>query len=100
MVTLHIEHAITDYRTWQRAFDRFADVRRANGVLRHRIHRPAEDERYVLIGLDFGTREEAATFLDILTTRVWSTPANSPALAGAPRTRILELVDEQTSAAQ
>lgn len=46
MVTLHIEHAITDYRTWQRAFDRFADVRRANGVLRHRIHRPAEDERY------------------------------------------------------
>lgn len=95
MVTLHIEHAITDYDTWKRAFDRFADVRRVSGVLRHRVHRPTDNERYVVIGLDFGTRDEAAKFLHILTTRVWSTPANSPALAGAPQTRILELVDQQ-----
>ena len=40
MVTLHIEHAITDFGAWKQAFDRFADMRRASGVLRHRVHRP------------------------------------------------------------
>ena len=94
MVTLHIEHAITDFGAWKQAFDRFADMRRDSGVLRHRVHRPQDDERYVLIELDFGTGEEATKFLDLLTTRVWSTPANAPALMGTPQTRILDLVEQ------
>ena len=94
MVTLHIEHAITDFGTWKQAFDRFSDMRRDGGVLRHRVYRPEGDRRYVLIELDFGTGEEATKFLDFLTTRVWSTPANAPALTGTPRTRVLDLVEE------
>jgi len=94
MVTLHIEHAITDYGTWKQAFDRFADMRRDSGVVHHRVHRPAGDPRYVLIELDFGTAAEAEKFLDILTTRVWSIPANAPALAGTPQTKILDLVEQ------
>ena len=94
MVTLHIEHAITDYGAWKQAFDRFADIRRDSGVLRHRVHRPHDDGRYVLIELDFGTGEEATKFLDFLTTRVWSTPANAPALMGRPQPRILDLVEQ------
>jgi hypothetical protein len=93
MVTLQIEHAVTDFDSWKQAFDRFAEVRRSSGVMRHRIHRPADDPRYVLIELDFGTGEEATKFLDFLTTRVWSTPASAPALIGTPQTRILDLVD-------
>lgn len=93
MVTLHIEHAISDFGTWKQAFDRFADMRRDSGVLRHRVHRPIDDARYVLIELDFGTGDEAAKFLDFLTTRVWSTPTNAPALVGTPQTRILDLVE-------
>ncbi|MCI0689727.1 MAG: hypothetical protein L0Y54_21195 [Sporichthyaceae bacterium] len=95
MVTLHIEHAITDYATWKQAFDRFADMRRDSGVRHHRIHRPTDDEHYLLIELDFGTGEEASTFLDFLTTTVWSMPANAPALAGTPQTRILHLIEQQ-----
>jgi hypothetical protein len=95
VVTLHIEHAITEYDTWKQAFDRFADMRRDSGVLGHRIHRPADDGRYVLIDLDFGTGEEASKFLDFLTTRVWSTAANAPALIGTPQTRILNLIEQQ-----
>lgn len=93
MVTLHIEHAISDFDTWKEAFDRFADLRDNNGVLRHRVHRPVDDPRYVLIELDFGTGHEATKFLDFLTTRVWSTPANAPALVGVPQTRILDLIE-------
>ncbi|MFU8871753.1 hypothetical protein [Micromonospora sp. SL4-19] len=94
MVTLHIEHAISDFDTWKQAFDRFAGMRHDSGVLRHRIHRPSDDPRYVLIQLDFGTSDEAITFRDLLTTRVWSTPANAPALIGTPQTRILELIEQ------
>ena len=94
MVTLHIEHAITDYPTWKGAFDRFAPARQQAGVRAHRIRRPVDDPRYVLIDLDFDTADAAAGFLGVLRERVWSIPANSPALAGTPDTRILELVEE------
>lgn len=94
MVTLHIEHAITEYDTWKQAFDRFADMRLNSGVRRHRIHRPADDDRYVLIDLDFGDADDASKFLDFLTTRVWSTSANAPALIGTPQTRILTLIEQ------
>jgi len=41
---------------------------------------------------DLMTIREAAAFLEILRTRVWSVPDNSPALAGSPTTRILRAV--------
>ena len=94
MVTLRIEHAISDFDTWKLAFDRFATQRRDSGVLGHRVHRPTDDPCYVLIELDFGTHDEASTFLEFLTTRVWSSPANAPALVGSPKTAILDLVDQ------
>ncbi|HEX6873890.1 MAG TPA: hypothetical protein VF163_22545 [Micromonosporaceae bacterium] len=94
MITLHIEHAITDFSTWKQAFDRFEDMRRDGGVLRHRVYLATDDDRYVIIHLDFSTGDEAAKFLDLLTTRVWSTPANAPALVGSPKTRILDLVEQ------
>jgi len=95
MTTLHIEHAITDYAVWKSAFDRFDGMRRQAGVKHHRIHRPAGDPGYVLIDLDFGTIEEAGAFLEFLRTKVWSSPQNAPALAGAPQTRILDLCEER-----
>jgi hypothetical protein len=63
-------------------------------VKRHRIHQPVDDPAYVLIELDFGSAGEAEEFLGFLTNQVWSTPQNAPALAGAPKTRILELREE------
>jgi hypothetical protein len=96
MVTLRIEHAITDFDTWKQAFDRFAGARRDGGVLGHRIHCPPDDPHYVLVELDFGTGEDAARFRDFLATRVWSTPTNAPALVGTPQTRILDLVEQRT----
>jgi hypothetical protein len=90
MATLHIEHAIVDFDLWKAAFDRFADIRQQSGVLEHRIQRPVDDVRFVVIDLDFGTTDEAQRFLTFLRERVWSSPANAPALVGTPQTRILE----------
>jgi hypothetical protein len=94
MSTLHIEHPITDFATWRDAFSRFADQRRSAGVRAERIQQPVDDERYVVIDLDFPTREQARRFLTFLETTVWTSSGSSPALAGTPRTRILEPAPE------
>ena len=97
MVTLHIEHSITDIGTWQAAFDRFADVRRQAGVLAHRVSQPSDDPRYVLVDLDFADEQQAWRFAEFLREKVWSSPQNAPALAGAPQVRVLFVVDSTTS---
>ena len=92
MPTLHIEHPVTDLAVWRAAFDRFADRRHQGGVSAERIQQPVDDEHYVVIDLDFPTREEAERFLGFLQSTVWASRDSSPALAGTPQTRILETV--------
>jgi hypothetical protein len=89
--TLHIEHPITDYDTWAGAFARFADRRREAGVRRWRVARPIEDRQYVLVDLDFDSVEQARAFEAFLRAHVWTSAESSPALAGEPATRILDL---------
>lgn len=93
MATLHIEHAITDLATWRDAFDRFAEARAGAGVTAARIFQPVDDEAYVILHLDFDSIEAATRFRGFLEANVWSTPANSPGLAGSPTARVLESVD-------
>jgi hypothetical protein len=93
MNTLHIEHAVTDFPTWRAAFDRFGPARSDAGVRAARIQRPLDDDAYVLVELDFDDEDSAAGFLGFLHQVVWATPANAPALVGAPQTRILRQVD-------
>jgi hypothetical protein len=90
MATLHIEHPITEFATWRDAFARFGGARKDGGVLATRVYRPIDDDNYVLIDLDFADVDQARQFEQFLRTRVWSTPQNAPALAGAPVTRILQ----------
>ena len=90
MPVLHIEHAIVDFDLWSSAFERFAKVREDFGVRRHRVQQPVDDPKYVVIDLTFDTTAEAARFLRLLQTKVWSSPDNAPALVGTPRTTILQ----------
>ena len=84
MTTLRIEHAISDYPTWKRAFDRFADVRQRASVRGFAIRRPIDDPH-----------QNAEAFSRFLTERVWSSPTSAPALVGVPRTRILDVLDTE-----
>jgi hypothetical protein len=92
VATLHIEHPVTDFGTWQTAFDRFAEVREKSGVRGHRILRPVDDAHYGVIDLDFPTADRAEKFLGFLRTTVRASAENAPALAGAPQARILEAI--------
>jgi hypothetical protein len=91
--TLHIEHPISDLPTWLRAFEGFADARRGAGVVRERISRPVDDPQVIVIDLEFDTVQQASAFLEFLRTRVWISRQHSPALAGEPRTQILDSLD-------
>jgi hypothetical protein len=95
MPTLHIEHPISDFDTWSAAYARFAQRRRRAGVVHERVSRPVDDPRYVMVGLDFDTLERAESFLRFLQTQIWAVPEQAPALAGTPRTRILDVVEDR-----
>lgn len=90
MFTLQIEHGIKDFGMWKTAFDRDPVNRAASGVVAHRIGRSVDDSRYVVVELDFNERGQAEQLLANLKDRVWNSPTASPALNGAPQTRILE----------
>lgn len=90
MSTLHIEHPITDFTIWRAAFDRFAPAREQAGMTAQRVRRPVDDEHFVVVDLEFPDPSQARGFLAFLEQNVWSTPANSPALAGTPTARVLE----------
>ena len=89
MVTLHIEHAISDLQVWLGAFGQFAEARRNAGVTAERITQPHDDEHYIVVQLDFASLEQAQGFKGFLETVIWSSPENAPALVGTPRARIL-----------
>lgn len=91
MATLHIEHPITDFGVWRGAFDRFAVARQNAGVLAERVQQPIDDDKYVVVDLDFPTAAQASQFLEFLRTAVWSSSETSPALDGTPVGRVLEL---------
>jgi hypothetical protein len=92
MATLHIEHAIRDYETWQKAFDSFAEARAKAGVRGFAIRQPVGDPKYLVLDLEFDTAGRAEAFAQFLHQHVWSSPTSSPALASTPDTRILDLV--------
>ena len=89
MPTLHIEHPITDFDTWLAAFNRFDEARAQAGVRGQRVQQPTDDPNYVIVDLDFDSTEQAEAFLGFLKERVWADSESSPALAGTPRTMIL-----------
>jgi hypothetical protein len=96
MATLHIEHPITDLKTWLTAFGKFAEVRQKAGVQAHRIYQPIGDDKYILLDLDFNTAHETEQFKRFLETNVWSSKEVSPGLAGNPRARVLERVTSES----
>jgi hypothetical protein len=95
MPTLHIEHAITDFGTWNAAFMRLAEVRQKSGVRQERVQQPVDDPHYVVIDLDFDTLGEAEKFRGFLQANVWSSGSNAPALSGVPQALILASVTSQ-----
>jgi hypothetical protein len=94
MPTLQFEHAIKDFQMWKAAFDRDPIDRRSLGVRRHRVYRPVDDPRYIVGELEFDTAAEAQACVDAL-HELWNSRQAAPALAGPPRVRIVDTVEDR-----
>ena len=93
MATLHIEHSITDLDTWLGAFDSFAEARANAGVTAQRVRQPVDDDRSIVVDLDFDSVEAAEAFKGFLEGVVWQNSELSPGLDGTPGARILDDVE-------
>ncbi|MGC4107491.1 MAG: hypothetical protein QM753_14305 [Thermomicrobiales bacterium] len=94
MYVLHMEHPVPDYSSWKAAFDSDPIDRVGSGVVSYRITRPVDDDRYVLIDLDFPTAELAEAALAKLQA-LW---ANVTVTGGVtPTTRLLHVAETSPS---
>jgi len=94
MLTLQIEHPIRDFDTWKAAFERDPAGRQQAGTRRHQILRPIDNPNYIIIHLDFESHNEAEAFVARM-QGIWKSASATPALAGAPQTRILETIESK-----
>jgi len=94
MTILHVEHAISDFDLWKRAFDSDPVQREQSGVRGYRVFRPADDPNYIMLDLEFDTSNEAESFRAQL-EGLWGSGRAAPALVGSPQARILETVESK-----
>ena len=59
MITLKIEHKISNFDGWKKAFDNDPINRKQSGVKRYRIYKPLDNSDFVIIELDFDNLEQA-----------------------------------------
>ena len=91
--TLRVDLEVRDYDLWRSAFDQDAGGRERSGARSYRIFRPLDNEHEVMLDIDFDTAADANQFLEILRNKVWPSPEKAPAKVGAPKTRIIDLVE-------
>ena len=92
MPILRIEHPVPDFDGWKTAFDADPVGRKRSGVRRHQIFRSLDDSNYVMIDLEFDTRNEAEALLGAL-RGVWSRVEGS--VMSNPQARIVETVESK-----
>ena len=92
MTVLRIEHPVSDFATWKRTFDSFAERRQSGGVRHYQVLRLVDDPNYVLIDLAFDSSEAAETFLTFL-RGLWQSATAGQVLRGAPQAHIAEVAE-------
>ena len=90
MYILRIEHPISDFEGWKKAFDSDPVGREKSGVRRYQILRPVDDPKYVMIDLEFDTTKQAEALLAAMRV-VWSRVQGT--IMTNPQARIVDVVE-------
>lgn len=90
MFILQIEHPVPNFEGWKKAFESDPIGRKAAGVQRYRIMRPADNPTHVLIDLEFSSRDMAEAMLNSL-RKLWINVEGKVMMN--PQTRIMELLE-------
>ena len=92
MPTLRIEHAVTEYEGWKRAFDSDPADRKGHGVRSYHVLRSVEDPNFVMIDLEFDSQPEAEAMLATM-RGVWAGPGKD--VMRNPQARILDTAERR-----
>jgi hypothetical protein len=90
MFILRIEHKVSDYNTWKYAFDSDPVGRKQMGVRHYQISRPVDDDKYVIVDLEFDTAEQAKALLNAMQV-VWGNVAGK--IIVDPKAKITEVTE-------
>jgi len=90
MYILRIEHQVSDFDGWKKAFDSDPVGREKSGVRRYRVLRPVDDANYVMIDLEFDTTSQAEALLAAMRV-VWNRVQGT--IMMNPQARIVETVE-------
>ncbi len=90
MYILRIEHPVSDFDGWKKAFDSDPVGREKSGVRRYRVLRPVDDPQYVMIDLEFDTTAQAEALLAAMRV-VWGRVQGK--IVFNPQARIVEAVE-------
>ena len=71
MIVLQIEHNVSSYDGWKKAFDSDPINRKKSGVKRYQVYQSVEDPNYVVVDLYFDSPEESASALNAL-QKLWT----------------------------
>lgn len=88
MTILQIEHNISDFDVWKKAFDGDPINRKKSGVVRYSIFQPVNDPKYVIINLEFNSLNSAEDSLTVL-QKLWERVEGK--LMMNPKTRIISM---------
>jgi hypothetical protein len=91
MPILRIEHPVPDFDGWKAAFDSDPLGREQSGMRRYSVLRPVDDPNYVLVDLEFDSRDEALAMRAAL-TEMWR-GVEAQGLIGNQRAQIVEAVE-------
>ncbi|MDQ3142139.1 MAG: hypothetical protein M3Q56_07825 [Bacteroidota bacterium] len=91
MTTLRIEHKISNYDGWKKAFDSDPINRKKSGVKRYRIYRPTDNEKFVVIDLDFDNLEQAQVAQAALQNIF---PKIEGSIIFSPQLKILNIIED------
>ena len=92
MTTMVIEHPVADFEAWKRAFDSDPLGRARHGIERYVIYRSAEDARFVVVTLEFASRDQALLYLPRLRD-LWNQVAPKLGMGTSPVARVLDEVE-------
>lgn len=93
MYILRIEHPVSDFDGWKKAFDSDPVGREKSGVRHYRVLRPVDDPQYVMIDLEFDTTSQAEALLAAMRV-VWGQVQGK--IIFNPQARIVEAVETKT----
>jgi quinol monooxygenase YgiN len=64
MTTMFVRHTVSNYAAWRQAYDAFAPVQKAKGVLAQAVYRAADNASDITVTHEFASLEAAKAFAD------------------------------------